>query len=221
MKGAVIFDLDGVVINSNPFHRAAWSNFLNNHGVIANEEIFSTVIFGTTGNQALKKLLGESCSDKQIANYVNEIDAEYRKIICASANLRPLNGLLELLKGLKELGIGIALATSAPDANIDLVLDKLKIRHFFDLIVGKSKVVNGKPNPEVYLTTMQQLSLSCKHCLVFEDSISGVKAAYRAGIVVIGVTTSHTPDELLNAGAQSTINDFKHISLNDIDDIIH
>jgi HAD superfamily hydrolase (TIGR01509 family) len=154
------------------------------------------VIFGTTGDQALRILLGKDLPDEQINLFANEIDAEYRETIGNSNSFIPIEGLPEFLELLKNSNISLALATSAPVENIDLVLTGLKLQDFFGVIIGKSQVTNGKPHPEVYLTAMDMLGVQQNECLVFEDSLMGVLAAVNAGIKTIGITTTEPARKL-------------------------
>ncbi|HJZ41929.1 MAG TPA: HAD family phosphatase [Bacteroidales bacterium] len=220
MLKAVIFDLDGVVIDSNPFHRLAWEKFLVKRGIPVNEDIFNRVISGTPGDQALRILLGGEITDGQVQMFVNEIDAEYRESIRNSRAFAPMAGLREFLEELKKSGIMIALATSAPVENIDLVLSGLELSEFFGVIIGKSQVKNGKPHPEVYLTAMDMLGVQADQCVVFEDSLAGVQAAVNAQIKTLGVLTSETADTLLMAGASTTLSDFAGITLEDLSELL-
>lgn len=219
MLKAVIFDMDGVVIDSNPFHKQAWEKFMAKKGIPLYEDTFNRVISGTPGDRAIRSLLGGDIPDEQVEIFVNEIDAGYRDSIRNSGELTPLAGLRELLEDLKKSGILIALATSAPDENIDLVLSGLEINDFFNVIIGKSMVRKGKPDPEVYLTAMAMLGARADQCLVFEDSLAGVQAAVNARIKTLGVLTTETADNLLTAGAFATIHDFTGITSGDLSEM--
>ena len=213
MSYAIIFDMDGVIIDSNPYHKIAWEHFLKMKDVVITDEVFNNLISGTSGIEAIRELINKDLTQKEVDDFNDEIDAEYRNIIEKLDEVKPLNGLTDLLQSIKNAGHKIALATSAPTENVELVLNKFKIFDFFDLVVDRSHVQNGKPSPEIYLTTVKKLSIEKMNCLVFEDSIAGIISAKSAGLLVVGVTTSHEPDEIINAGADFTINDFSEISL--------
>jgi beta-phosphoglucomutase len=214
MNCAVILDMDGVIIDSNPFHRMAWKEFLERHGVEVNEHMFRNVIFGTTGDHAIRNILQPpELTPEQLSGYLEEIDTSYRSIISGSEQIFPVNGLNNFLDFIKEIGFKIALATSAPPENISLILERLGITEYFDVIIDKTQVTHGKPDPEVYLKTVENLKTDSEYCLVFEDSLSGVRSAIQAGIRVIGVTTSHTAEELSKAGTFYNIDDFNDPSL--------
>ncbi len=214
MNCAIILDMDGVIIDSNPFHRMAWKEFLERHGVVVNEPMFKNVIFGTTGDQAIRNLLQPpELTAEQLSLYTEDIDTTYRRIISGNEQIFPVDGLNNFLDFIKELGFKIALATSAPPENITLILERLGITEYFDVIVDKTHVTHGKPDPEVYLKAVENLKTDKEYCLVFEDSLSGVRSAIGAGIRVIGVTTSHTGEELSQAGTFCNIDDFNDPSL--------
>jgi len=214
MNCAVILDMDGVIIDSNPFHRMAWKEFLERHGVAVTEHMFKHVIFGTTGDQAIRNLLQPpDLTAEQLSLYTEDIDTTYRSIISRNEQIFPVDGLYNFLDFIKEIGFKIALATSAPPENITLILERLGITEYFDVIVDKTQVRSGKPDPEVYLKTLENLQIDSEYCLVFEDSLSGVRSAIQAGIRVIGITTSHTAEELSQAGTFYNIDDFNDPSL--------
>lgn len=214
MNCAVILDMDGVIIDSNPFHRMAWTEFFERHGVAVTEPMFKDVIFGTTGDQAIRTILQPpEISAEQLSLYTEEIDTLYRSIISGSEQIFPVSGLFNFLDFIKEIGFKIALATSAPPENISLIFERLGITEYFDVIVDKTQVTRGKPDPEVYLKTVENLKTESEYCVVFEDSLSGVRSAVQAGIRVIGVTTSHSAEELSQAGTFYNIDDFNDPSL--------
>jgi beta-phosphoglucomutase len=214
MNCAVILDMDGVIIDSNPFHRMAWKDFLERHGVEVNEHMFKNVIFGTTGDQAIRTLLQPpDLTAEQLSLYTEDIDTTYRSIVSGNEQIFPVDGLYNFLDFIKEIGFKIALATSAPPENISLILERLGITEYFDVIIDKTHVTHGKPDPEVYLKAVETLKTDSEYCLVFEDSLSGVRSAILAGIRVIGVTTSHTAEELSQAGTFYNIDDFNDPSL--------
>jgi len=212
MIKALIFDLDGVVVDSNPFHYIAWTNFLLKFGIEINGDIFRKVISGTTNEYAFSKLFGRDFSAAEVQELGDEIEVEFRSTISQSADFREVTGLSALLSAARNAGLKIALATSAPPENVELALGTLRISTYFDVIVDNTMVSRGKPDPEVYLKAMQKLGLQADECLVFEDSMAGVKSALGAGLRVIGLTTTHSHDELLKAGTLLAIADFSNSS---------
>ena len=113
-------------------------------------------------------------------------------------DIKPLDGLAAFLKRLDDEKFQRAIATSAPRSNVDFTLDKTGLGHFFETILDDSFVDQGKPHPDIYLKTAKALNFDPARCVVFEDSIAGVESARNAGCKVVGITTTHTREELKN-----------------------
>ncbi len=220
MEYAVIFDMDGVIIDSNPTHKISWENFLIKKGLPFNDDIFNDIISGKTGTTSLRILLGHEISDDVIASYVNEIDEEFQKTLRDADNVSPMPGLLYFLQVIKAAGYKTALATSAPTANVELTLEKTRLREFFDVILDKTNVTKGKPDPEVYLKTISKLGVKKDQCVVFEDSKAGIRSAINASLKVIGVTSGHSREELQEEGVSMVIDDFTNLDLKEVINLI-
>ena len=110
----------------------------------------------------------------------------------------------------------MALATSAPELNIELGLQKLELENTFEHIIGKVDVNHGKPHPEVYLKALELLGLPAEKCIVFEDSRAGVQSALSAGIKVVGIASGHTKEELLKEGVSLALEDFRELELSSV-----
>jgi len=209
---AVIFDMDGVIIDSNPFHKKAWKTFCSRHNILISNNELETKIYGRTGDDALPVLFNEQLDDERIALYCSEINKNYRDLY--APHIKPLPGLREFLNELMTAGIKTAIATSAPPVNVEFVLGETRLEKYFDIIVDDTMITRGKPDPEVYIKTAEKLNISATDCIVFEDSLSGITAAKAAGMGVGGVTTTHTADELKET--DFIINDFFDVTINDL-----
>jgi len=209
---AIIFDMDGVVVDNIPYHKKAWNKFMTKHGFKYSDKYFDTYINGETNEEILTKLFGKKISKSEIEKYINIKENFYRKTY--SPHIKPLPGLLKFLKKLKTENIPIALATAAPQENVDFVLKKTKTKKYFSVVVDSKDVKNGKPHPEIFLKASKKLHTKPDNCIVFEDSILGVKAGKRAKMKVIGVLTSNTKKELHQA--DNFINDFEGFDLDDL-----
>jgi HAD superfamily hydrolase (TIGR01509 family) len=216
MEYGLIFDMDGVIVNSNPYHRISWKNFLLRKGYPYSEELFDEVISGRTGNTTLGILMGNELSEQVVSEYLAEIDAEFQDIFGATEEWVHVPGLYEFLDKVRIAGFKTAMATSAPTGNVTLSLEKLGLEDYFSVVIDKNDVTRGKPDPEVYLTTMARMGMGNSKCLVFEDSKAGVQAAIGAGIKVIGISTSHTPEELLEEGVSMVVKDFTNLNMKEI-----
>ncbi len=194
MITAFIFDMDGVVCNNIPFHKKAWIKFMKHYGFIYSKKFFDTQINGKTNKEILTKLFGKNISREKINKYASEKEKFYRQIY--SPDIKPLPGLITFLKKLKKQKHQIALATSAPAENVKFVLEKTKTKKYFSKIVDAKNLKHGKPHPEIFLKTAKKLNTKPANCVVFEDSMLGVKAGKRAGMKVIGILSTCSKKEL-------------------------
>jgi len=213
-KLAVIFDMDGVLVDNSEVHNETWRMICDRYGYKTTKEEIKS-IFGGTNKIFVKKLMG--IKDKgRIESIAIEKEALYREIF--DKQIKAPEGLLKLLFNLKKNNVQLAVATSGPTENLNFVLDKLDIRGFFDVLIDESFISKGKPDPEVFIVTSQKLGIEPKYCAVIEDSIYGIKAAIAAGMKVIGITTSFSPDKIKIANL--VINGFDEIDYLKIKEII-
>jgi len=195
MKQAFIFDMDGVLVDSNPTHRIALKQFCKQHGYDLTEQQLREMIYGRTNRDWLLNLFGE-LSDETLRQYAEEKESLFRSLY---HDIAPVDGLISFLDKLDVLKIPRAIATSAPRANVDFTLMHTGMEKYFSTMLDDSFVSVGKPDPEIYLKSASALGFGPAQCVVFEDSLSGVLAARRAGCKVVGITTTHTADELADA----------------------
>jgi HAD superfamily hydrolase (TIGR01509 family) len=221
MEYGFIFDMDGVVIDSNPFHKIAWGRFLKGKGIPCNDAYFDNVLSGKTGPTSLKIIFGEDLAESLVEEYLLEVDGNYQSILRESEEDLAIAGIYDFLASIKGKGCRLGLATSAPPLNIELGLQKLKLEGVFEVIVGKADVVHGKPNPEVYLTTVERLGLTADRCVVFEDSKAGIQSALNAGIPVVGIASGHSREDLLKEGVSLAVEDFSQLTLEQVTRLIN
>jgi beta-phosphoglucomutase len=190
---AVIFDMDGVIVDSNPVHKIALKQFCKKYGFDLSDEQLLKRIYGRTNKEWLTNLFG-SLSPEQLQAYAFEKEELFRALYLSS--IAPLAGIKNFIEQLRSANIACAIGTSAPPANVEYVLKHTQLGGLFEVILDETFVERGKPDPEIYLKVAQALALPPAQCLVFEDSISGVQAALAAGCKVGGVLTTHSADEL-------------------------
>lgn len=204
---AVIFDMDGVLVDSNPAHKIALRAFCQRHGFDLSDDQLREKIYGRTNRDWITRLFGE-LPEETLLRYADEKEALYREIF--AADIAPVKGLIRFLDLLDAHGIPKAIATSAPAANVLFTLGHTGTEGRFGTILDETFVSKGKPDPEIYLKTCAALGLAPAQCIVIEDSLSGVAAAQAAGCSVVGITTTHTADEL--AHTDLIISDFDDLS---------
>jgi beta-phosphoglucomutase-like phosphatase (HAD superfamily) len=204
--GAVIFDMDGVLLDSGVHHRDAWRLLLEDIGVAPPPGFWRHTI-GRPAEEAVVILLDRRLEPAEAAALARRKREHYARL--AARGMLPVAGAPAFVAMLVSLGVPRAVATSATRADVDAMLTDIGVRAHFDVVVSADDVQWGKPNPEVYLRAAAGLGWPPAGCLVFEDAVVGVHAARNAGMRVIGVTTAHTARELLAAGAERAIADFE------------
>ncbi len=209
---AVIFDMDGVLIDNGDYHFQAWKIFCEKYGIPFSEEIFRSQYFGQTNELILSGMFEKGLTKAETETLASEKEEIYRTIY--APYIQPVNGLIPFIKMLKTANIAIGIATSAPKKNVDFVLNALNIENQIDVIVYDSMVSKSKPHPEIYLKAAELLKTKPSACVVFEDSLSGTKSAYDAGAKVIALTTTLPAEK--HRFANKIIKDFTEVNLKDI-----
>ncbi|MGD9344875.1 MAG: HAD family phosphatase [Candidatus Aminicenantes bacterium] len=212
---AVIFDMDGVIVNNMPYHRKAWAEFFERHNPPMILEDFIQHM-GKSNEDLLTILFGKNITGDEIRSLGEEKEALYREIYAPEVS--PLPGFVDFLRSLKDNHVKTAVATAAPKINLDFLLEHIDVRDDFDVLIDDSEVNKGKPDPEIYLKAAERLKSTPKFCLVFEDSSAGIQAAIRAGMKVIGVATTHPPEKMHEA--EIVINDFTEIDVDQINELM-
>jgi beta-phosphoglucomutase len=183
---AVLWDMDGTLVDSENFHWIAWQNtMLNEHVAITHEQFLST--FGQRNDAILSQWLGTTVTPMRIESIANAKEAIYRELVRKNG-ISALPGALEWVRRLHEQGWIQAVASAAPRANIEVVLETLGTTHCFQGIAAAEDVHKGKPDPEVYLTAASRLGVSPRRCIVVEDAVAGIEGARRAGMQSIGLS---------------------------------
>jgi HAD superfamily hydrolase (TIGR01509 family) len=206
---AVIFDLDGVLLDSEPLHHHAANVVLTEDGHRPLSLAEYTRYLGTTDEDMWRDLRATRGLGRPHEHYLNRFDrhvlAEYRQHAIAAP------GAVDLLDWLTACGLPLAVASSSRAHWVETCLDAIGVRRYFDRVVGGDMVAAGKPDPEIFLVAARQLRAQPARCVVFEDSPAGVTAASRAGMYTIAVCTPYTPPGLAQ-GAHFTVNSLTEVS---------
>jgi beta-phosphoglucomutase len=209
-RRAAIFDMDGVLVDSEPYHRVAWQRLCREEGVILTLAQVAERTLGRPVRESLPPLLGRPVDAAEIERLTRRKAGFYEE--ASGGTVREVPGAITFVRTLGVLGVRCALATSALPARVGPVLDALRLVDEFPVRVTGQEVQRGKPDPEVYLTAAARLGVAPGACVVFEDAPVGVVAARLAGMSVVGVATSCRVDELQAAGAQVVVLDFSGVT---------
>lgn len=212
MLKALIFDMDGTLVHSDPVHLQAFVEVLSPEGVTVDEHVYRSTIIGRTNESIFATLLPHRTVEEHVA-FADEKEAAFRRL---ALDLKPLDGLFDLLDWAKERGIKVALVTNAPRLNAEHMLDVLSLTKRFPVQITIDQVARGKPDPLPYLTALERLGVRADEAVAFEDSPSGMKAAKAAGLFSFGVLTGLTAQEMRDVGADATIEDFHAPALWDV-----
>ena len=208
---AIIFDMDGVIVDNHRYHHESWMEFFAQNSIEMTEEQYKAQVNGRVMHTILPELLGRSLTREEIQAYGGQKEQAYRNLY--RSHIQPTPGLENFLKELKQQNIPRAIATSAPTENVDFTMEHTGLRHYFPVIVDDTMVSRGKPDPEVYLKSGYQLGVPPERCVVFEDAILGIQAGKNAGMAVVAVATTHTREELAETEADYIIDDFQSLTV--------
>jgi beta-phosphoglucomutase family hydrolase len=192
---AVIFDMDGTLIDNTPYHLKSWQELFvkYNKGTLS-AQTYYTEISGVPVMDTIRRIFGGEYDEAGLVQLRREKDQIYEQEYAPF--IKPISGLEDFLAELKKAGIKMALGSSATIDNIDFVFSHIAIRQYFDVIIDSSQVTLPKPNAQVFLKAAEGLGTDHHRCVVFEDSLAGFKAANAAGMKVVGITTGHSAAEL-------------------------
>jgi len=202
-KKAVIWDLDGTLINSVEYHWAAWRGTMTAEGIAFTYEEF-VADFGKRNDEILRHRLRPDLPDDEVARISLDKEERYRALV-REQGLELLPGAARWLERLRAGGWLQALGTSAPRGNIDAVFAATGMDRFFDAVMSSEEVRQGKPAPDVFLVAAEKMGVEPARCIVIEDAPAGVEAGKRAGMRTVGVLTTH--DELEADLVVATLND--------------
>ena len=202
---AVVFDMDGTLVDNMHIHQRAWREFLLRYGIDMSDEEFHRKNAGTIV-QVVANFFPHIDDEAELMRLGLEKEAHYQDIY--RGRVQPMAGLEDFLTRLKVAGIPMALASAAHQGNIDFTLDALGMRDFFTAVTGSDEVPVGKPDPAVYIRSAEKLGVPPSSCMAFEDSFSGIRAALSAGMKVVAMATTHSREELAAFPLLAVLNDY-------------
>jgi beta-phosphoglucomutase family hydrolase len=190
---AILWDLDGVIVNSMEFHYQAYSEVLAGRGRELSREEYLRELIGLRNYVILRRVLG-NLSDEEVGALAEQKEQAFRRLV--AGNVQALPGAAGLVRRAKAAGLLQAIVSSTPRANIEVMLGSLGLWETFDVIVGEEDATRGKPDPEGFLVAAERLSARPEECVVIEDAPEGIAAGKAAGMRCIGVTTTRPAERL-------------------------
>ena len=212
MTPAIIWDVDGTLVDTAAHHFLAWADFAKQIGRPFTKGDFAAT-FGMRNPEILRKLFDPNADDAKCALWGEQKEDLYRASVRREGTSL-LPGVAKLLAAFAERGWPQAVGSSAPLGNLDLLLGVTSTRHYFGAVVTGDDVSRGKPDPEVFLIAAKKLGVPPQHCVVFEDAVAGVEAAKAGGMACVAVTfVKHHPAEKLRAaGADVVVESLEEIT---------
>jgi len=208
-----IFDIDGTIIDSMPFHGSSWEAFLVRRGIPYDGERFLRSTAGRTGVEIMRELFGPM-SDEAAWALVHEKEEVYRELF--RPVFREIEGFRVFARAARAEGIRIACATAGDANNIAFALEGLGMAGEFDALAGAHDVANGKPAPDLFLLAAERAGARPSECIVFEDAPLGIEGARRAGMLAVGVTSGEPAERLAGAHVIATIADYRTLRPRDV-----
>ena len=190
---ALIFDMDGVLVDSHGLHFKSWQTLAKEHGAIMTEEEFAS-LFGRTSRDIICKKWGQDLPDQQIAAMEKRKEALYRELL--GQHFPAMDGAVQLIDAAIEGGFVLAVGSSGPPENVEMVLHRLGRAQSFDARVTGKDVTRGKPDPQVFLLAAQRLGADPLDCAVIEDAPAGIAAALAGGMTAIALTGTAPAEKL-------------------------
>ncbi len=185
---ALIFDMDGVIVDSNPVHRDAWRAYNLRFGIKTDEDMLRRM-YGKRNDDIVRDFFGAHLPAEEVFEHGAAKERLYREMMSGRVEEWLVPGVREFLA--RNAGLPIGLASNAEQGNVDFLLDAAGLRPYFRVAVNGHMVANPKPHPEIYLRAAGLLRTRPENCIVFEDSHGGIEAARAAGMRVVGVRTTH------------------------------
>jgi HAD superfamily hydrolase (TIGR01509 family) len=216
---ALIFDMDGTMVESMPAHAKSWDLFRQRHHLkLSVDEILERTT-GRNGIECVRELLGQDIPEDQAKELIDRKEADYREIF--AREFREVAGFAKFARQAQERGLKIAVATAGDKNNLGFVLDRLDLQRRPDAEVRGDQGLPGKPEPDIFLKAAKMLGADPAACIVFEDAPFGIEAAGRAGMRAVAICSTHKSAELAGPHVIASVRDYEELMNNDFLESLH
>jgi beta-phosphoglucomutase-like phosphatase (HAD superfamily) len=207
---ALIFDMDGTMVDSMPHHAETWLVFAKKHNVNLSIEEMMRLTTGRTGLECVRLLLDQPELDEAEAwSMVHEKEALYRKVF--GPIFKEVAGFKTFAAQARARGLKIGVGTAGDIQNVEFVLKHLQLHPAPDAIARGDEGLTGKPTPAIFLEAAKRINMQAEHCIVFEDAPFGIEAARRAGMRAVAICTSHSAAELAGPHVIAAATDYHEL----------
>ena len=212
LPGAVLFDMDGVLVDSNPYHLRKWADLLNAHNIPFDPAGLPEQILGHRNDHAFRFFFGPSLSAAETALLSDELEENFRRAFAPHA--RAPAGLLALIEACHKASLPMAVVSSAELANVEFIVDVLKLRPYFQFLMSGMEVTHPKPDPEIYLKAAARIGVPPARCVAFEDSFVGIQSVKDAGMKCVAIGSTFPMQDLRErTGADWVAKGFEEVTL--------
>jgi HAD superfamily hydrolase (TIGR01509 family) len=194
LPAAIIFDMDGVLVDSSPFHHRKWMDLLRAHGIPFDEQELRKIVLGPANDVIFRRFLGEHLTREQLYDLSEELDANFRREIGPHPPALP--GVRRFIEECHAQGIAMAVASAAIASNVTFLIAALGLRDYFREVLAVDATSRPKPDPEIYLMAAAKLGVEPRACAVFEDSFVGIEAAKRAGMKCVAISSTFSAEDI-------------------------
>jgi beta-phosphoglucomutase-like phosphatase (HAD superfamily) len=216
---ALIFDMDGTMVDSMPAHAKSWELFRQRHHLQMSVDEILKRTTGRNGIECVRELLGHDISDEDAKRMIDEKEADYRRIF--AEGFREVAGFSAFARAAQDRGLKLAVATAGDKDNLAFVLERLQLKRPPDAEVRGDQGLPGKPAPDIFLKAAQRVGAEPADCIVFEDAPFGIEAARRAGMRAVAICSTHRPDELAGPHVIASVRDFEELMKNEFLESLH
>lgn len=216
---ALVFDMDGTMVDSMPSHARSWEVFTRRHGIgMSVEEVLARTT-GRNGVECIRILMGEDVPEDRALELIAEKEALYRDFF--GKEFREVAGFRDFAREVTARGLKLAVATAGDRHNIAFALEHLKLARRPDAIVGGDEGIAGKPEPDLFLEAARRVQAAPAECIVFEDAPFGIEAARRAGMRAVAICSTHGAEELAGPHVIAQVRDYRELMNNEFLESLH